>query len=736
MKKTTRIILAFLSGCAICAQTSASDRSSSIAITSDSKTLGVVNNDSRSVTLVDLDSTSVISEIMVGRDPQSISFHPQSSAAFVTNRFDDTVSVIDLFERRVVATIPVPDEPFGVVTASSGVLFVSCDGADTIEVIDVATSALLKSIKTGPRPRGLALSPDESLLYVTHFSTGRLSVIDTASLELDAVIETGLDHNLSNSIALNPDGSRAYLPQTRSNSSNPALLFDSTVFPIVSTIDLESGLNLHSERIHLDIADEPINMPFDSLLVGDQTLYVLNAGSNDISVIDLGSMTAFAHLEVGENPRGLVLSADQATLFVNNSLSGTITVIDTQNQQITNEIKVTEIALTQSLLNGKRLFHSTDRKDLAKDQWISCATCHFDGEMDGHTWFFPDGPRNTTSLLGVNETLAIHWSGDLDELQDVEITIRDIQAGTGLTDGGDNCDPACDQGPPNAGRSQDLDDLAAFMASLEFPPNPNLGEGGQRSEAAIRGKVLFESESTGCSACHIPPLYTDLAKHDVGTGAGSGELKGTNFNTPSLRGIYKTAPFLHDGSAETLLAVLTGQNPGDLHGATSHLTESELTDLVAFMASIGDEGSGFLISAGLNDAWFDPRQSGQGFLITVYPVIRQVFMAWFTYDAERPANDTPFNLGEAGHRWLTAQGSYTGNRAELSLHLTHGGVFGADQPKPVTDLYGTVTLEFTGCNSGAIIYDIPSITRQGIIPIERVVTDNVILCEGTGFNPD
>jgi hypothetical protein len=134
------------------------------------------------------------------------------------------------------------------------------------------------------------------------------------------------------------------------------------------------------------------------------------------------------------------------------------------------------------------------------------------------------------------------------------------------------------------------------------------------------------------------------------------------------------------------------------------------------------------INAGLNDAWFNPKTPGQGFLITVFPEIKQLFIAWFTYDTERPPEDVSAFLGEPGHRWLTAQGEYEENAAELILYVTTGGVFDSPEPEPVTEPYGEIMLEFSTCNAGTVTYDIPSVDRQGVIPIERIVLDNVSLC--------
>jgi len=80
-------------------------------------------------------------------------------------------------------------------------------------------------------------------------------------------------------------------------------------------------------------------------------------------------------------------------------------------------------------------------------------------------------------------------------------------------------------------------------------------------------------------------LFTDLKKHDVGTGKGSQAKKG--FDTPTLIEIWRTAPYLIDGRALTILDVLSKKhNPGDRHGKTSDLTKQELTDMAQYVLSL------------------------------------------------------------------------------------------------------------------------------------------------------
>jgi len=141
------------------------------------------------------------------------------------------------------------------------------------------------------------------------------------------------------------------------------------------------------------------------------------------------------------------------------------------------------------------------------------------------------------------------------------------------------------------------------------------------------------------------------------------------------------------------------------------------------------EGDAFRINPGLNDAWYDPATAGQGFLITVFPDIGQMFLAWFTYDVERPAEGVTAQLGEPGHRWLTAQGPYADNQAVLDVWVSSGGVFDSMEPAVTQAKDGEIIIEFSGCNAATVSYNIASVDRQGVIPIERVAPDNVGLCE-------
>ena len=124
----------------------------------------------------------------------------------------------------------------------------------------------------------------------------------------------------------------------------------------------------------------------------------------------------------------------------------------------------------------------------------------------------------------------------------------------------------------------------------------------------------------------------------------------------------------------------------------------------------------FEIGPGLTGAWFEPATAGQGLLIEVLPETGQVFLAWFTFAAADAGK-----VGVSEHRWLTGQGSYDGNRAELTLSVSSGGLF--DDPNPVTTQpVGTATLEFDDCLSGRFGYQLDD-GLAGTLELVRIAAD-------------
>ncbi len=563
--------------------------SSPIAVTADGRTVLAVSPPAGVLTLVDAASRTVLAQVPVGRDPRTVAVDDAGLRAFTADRATGTVSVVDLPSATRIAAVTVCGRPYGVVVAPDGTrAWVACQDDGVVVEIDVGSLEVAGSVRVGDRPSGLAVTGDGRTLLVTHLLQGTVSVVDVSS---SAVTPVALwpDSNLVQSVVPLPGDREALVPHTRSNTANRHLTFDTTVFPVASRLDVAGRRHLSAANLALDIVDPPgVGLPFDAAVSDDgSTAWIVHAASDDVTVIDLATSRRLAHVEVGANPRGIVLTPDGHEAWIANVLDGTLSVVDAATFQVVATVAATRLPQPPALLAGQRLFWSSDDPRLARSQWIACASCHFDGEHDGRTWSFAfAGPRNTTSLGGMVQTYPLRWSAEWDEAADSELAITREQFGTGLLDGAMH-DPLA---APNAERSFELDALAAFLDGLAVPPNRIAAE---LDPAALdRGADLFADPVTDCLRCHPPPYFTDFERHDVGTADGPGERLGPEIDTPGLRDLARSAPYLHDGGAATLVELLTTANPADLHGVTSHLTPLQVDDLAAYLLSLPTEPAG------------------------------------------------------------------------------------------------------------------------------------------------
>lgn len=544
-----------------------------LALTSDGRTLVAANMMNNTLSFIEViipTAAQLTNEIEIGADPRSVALTPDNTLVLVVLRGDNALAVVDFRERRLLRTIPLGGEmPYAVVTDRNDRAYVTLQGSSEVAVVDLVAGEVIRRIPVADFPAGLALWSE--FLYVTHFWSGEISLIYLPESRVIETARTGSDVGLSQAMEVDITRGVAYLPQTRANAQNEKLLFDTTVFPVVNVLDLRDLTEQRDQRILLSTADRPVNMPFAVALDRFRNwLYVANAGSNDVSVIDLNTGQARANIPVRANPRGIMLNRDNTFLFVHNVIDGSLSIVETGRAVVVDVLPISDPRVSTEVLIGAELFHSAADSRLSESHWLSCATCHFDGLPDGRTWQgFPGGPRNTPPLFTLIETAPYNWSATWNELHDVEFKIRNLMAGTGLIE-----EFAVQEalGPPNADLSFELDLLVAYMLSLQAPSSPY-----EFDEAMIeRGRQVFEDQ--GCADCHAGAAGTDLQSHDVGTGS----TDGTMFDTPSLRYLWLSDPYFHDGSARTLAQVFT--RPGE-HNLLQDAPMADLEALIAYLLS-------------------------------------------------------------------------------------------------------------------------------------------------------
>lgn len=541
--------------------------SGSLALADDGRTVIAANmlNDTVSIALPL--QNQMQAEIPVGDDPRSVALTPDNTRALVVNRGSGTLSVVDIAARAVSATYNVGILPYAVVSNANDSAYVSLQATHEVIRLDLTSGQITARIPTPPSPAGLLLWGD--FLYVTHLWTGQLSLIYLPQMSVVRTVRATPDTALSQGMTLETGRGLLYLPQSRSNAQNTSPTYDTLIFPVVNVVDLRDMGPQRAARITLDTADRPVNMPFAAALdPARRWLFVVNAGSDDVSVIDLATGQARANIPVGANPRGVVLTRDNSYAFVHNMIDGTIATIDTRALTVIDVLPISNLTIPVDILIGAQLFHSAGDRRMSAANWASCASCHFDGQPDGRVWLGMDGgPRSTPPLFDLDNTAPYTWTGEWDELADVELKMRGMLGGEGLLTGPVN--PSL--GSPHTDLSLDLDILTGYLATLRGPATPP----GDDPAQVAAGAALFERLE--CAGCHAGTAFVDGLQHDVGTGG--------VYDTPSLRWLWLSAPYFHDGRAATVREVFI--LPG-AHQLTGTLTPDELDALAAYLLSLPD----------------------------------------------------------------------------------------------------------------------------------------------------
>ncbi|MAQ13486.1 MAG: hypothetical protein CMN30_01605 [Sandaracinus sp.] len=597
--------------------------STPIAYDADADVVWVVTPDADSVALLDPTSLTRRAEVATCAHPRTLALG--ASTVAVTCQDAGQLALHDRTTGALRSTVDLGrgTRPFGVVADPREPERFVVTLQDTGELVVVTAGVVTARLDVGFDLRALTMN-DQGQVLATRWRArtegSTVHAVDLADPADPRVLgegllprQEGLDSDTDNSgvlgfldtIVFTPEGFRAMVPALKANTVTG-------VFRTGSPMDSQTTARAAMAEVFLDGATpmETFRFSFDDLdyasalvpsALGER-LFVTFYGARRAVVLDAFTFDVVGSIgDVGAAPRGLALDPGGERLFVWAELDRQVRVYDVRDLAAEPPLQgridtVATEPLDPDVLEGKRVFVTAVDPRMSRTSYLSCASCHLDGEGDDLVWDFTqrgEGLRNTITLRGSAQHFPLHWSGNFDETQDFEGDIRLHQGGTGFLSDADwdaTTDPL---GTPKAGRSAELDALAAYLASLRaVGTSPDRRADEAFATERARGEALFDG--AGCGTCHEGPGFTDGLRHDVGTlGPGSGQRLGEaldGLDTPTLRGLWRSAPYLHDGSAPTLRSVLTERNGGDAHGVTSDLDDTDLDALVLYLRTLDDEG--------------------------------------------------------------------------------------------------------------------------------------------------
>lgn len=473
-----------------------------------------------------------------------------------------------------------------IVNKEAGRLYVCNQFQNTVSEVDMSTNKVLRTAPVLREPKSAVVSKDGKYLYVTNFLPAQradldyvaacVSVINLESFTKVKDIKLANGSNALRGICITPDGKYVYVSHNLGRYTVPTSQLqqgwmNTSAF---SVIDTEK-----QEFIGVVIVDEPERGAAGiwSIACNDESIFISHSGTHEISVIRhkemLDKFLTYPDKKLleydltflyglreriplqGNGPRSILL-ADRR-LFVPTYFADILNVMD-----------IHTLALTSANLNPERVESDIDKGEKyfndashCFQNWQSCNGCHpGDARTDGMNWdLMNDGvgnSKNCKSMLFSHVTPPSMISG---VRESAEWAVR---AGFKFIQFFDVSE-------------EDARCVDAYLKSLQPVPSPYLVNG-ELSEKAQAGKKVFDKLK--CGECHSGIYYTDLKMHRIGEDV---EFE-KGWDTPTLREVWRTAPYLFDGRAATMQEVFEVHR----HGIEKKVSKKDIEALTEYVNSL------------------------------------------------------------------------------------------------------------------------------------------------------
>jgi DNA-binding beta-propeller fold protein YncE len=619
--------------------------------------------------------------------PRALALDPTGTTLYVTGERNGTLGappgVADSGRGLVYAldastgslvkkSAPVCSEPAGILVDATGSnLFVACSNDDAIAELRTSDLSLVAEVSCPHKPWALSWAADGKTLLATHllgsaftpiepsisddglqtavslFTTDPLALTTSWSIpdviaQSDPTIPNGLARGIYDAVA-RPGTDELWVAHSMlaSSTSEPSLVFNTTVFPCISIFDPSGN---RTALLTVSVRDggpseggSGVGGAFADVVSGPQSItfsldgryaFVVDANSEDVLVIDAVQRAELLLVRPlpGHWPVGAVFSPG-GKLYVTQRNTEDLAVIDVTEMAADASADayfsgdaslgpaisaVVEGATIPTLLTdpmpavyrlGQQIFNSANSDEFAitTNHWVACASCHIEQRTDAITWRFLVGPRDTPSNAGgtIGTGFLLH-TADRREVADYWRTIDEEQGGIFAM---------------NATQTPLLDALQTYVnyaIPIPVPPTTN-------PALVAQGEKIFAT--AGCTTCHTGAFKTDsgcgnptldlsgpevsvcmpggVLVHDVGT-CNTGAFPDVNhtdmngdarnpcaFDAPALRGLWDASPYMHDGSALNLddavdIMILAAAKVG----GWKTITTSQKAALVEYLKSL------------------------------------------------------------------------------------------------------------------------------------------------------
>lgn len=268
----------------------------------------------------------IVATVPVGSDPTGEAYSPNGRFLYVTNLASRTVSVINTANDKVAATIRVGRDPTGVAVSPDGKRAYVVDGLSDgeVTVIDTGRNKVIDTIRLGPDsyPQEVAVSPNGRLVYATNWAPGTVSVIDTRTGKVTGTVHVAA-HPIGVTFATPNRAFVASLGPTEQHGAPGAVT------------EIDTAGHRIKKVVGLGIASGPWGVAAGP----GNKLFVTDSGSNTVSVINTANDKVTGKIKVGTGPYGVAVSTKSRRAYVTNPVSQSMSVINTNSDKVVTTVR-------------------------------------------------------------------------------------------------------------------------------------------------------------------------------------------------------------------------------------------------------------------------------------------------------------------------------------------------------------------------------------------------------------
>ena len=295
------------------------------------------NERSGDLSVIDGASRQVLATIPLGKRPRGVRLGPDGQTLYIAltgspiagpgvdesklpppDKTADGIAVFDMASGKIRRIIKGVSNPEQLAVSKDGRLFAADEDAGKLIVLDIVSGAPVAAIPVGAEPEGVALTPDETQVWVTSEGASTVVAIDTKSLRVLGAVPVG---ERPRNVVFSPDGRRAFVAGEGDR--------------VIKVIDTATRSVITSATL----ADASLR-PMGMAVSGDgKTLYLSAGRGGQVLALDAETLGIKGTAPTGGRPWGIALSPDGKLLYSAGGSSDDVAVTDTATMQVLARIK-------------------------------------------------------------------------------------------------------------------------------------------------------------------------------------------------------------------------------------------------------------------------------------------------------------------------------------------------------------------------------------------------------------